>query len=746
MNLQYTPYALPSLVGAAISALVVLFTLRRRGPGVIPFLVLMSGAALWGFTSALELMMTEKIAHQIAIRVVYFGITTAPGAWLAFSLEYTGRTKWLTRRNIALLFIEPALVILAVITNDLHHLYWASIEFVPLGRALASIVTYGPLFWVHAVYSYLLLLGGTGLLIRAFVRSPGVYRGQATMLLIGSVVPWLANALYLSGLSPLPSFVDLTPLSFTITGLAMGWSIYRYRLLDILPVARDTLIENMRDMVIVIDAQDRLVDINPAALKALNITSQTTLGKPLRESLHRYSDLLDRFSSVETAYEEITVGEGEEARTFTFHMTPIRNRQGELTARLIALYDITMLKQTTTALQESETRNRSLMESTFEAIIIHDQGMILDANKAFEDMFGYTHDEAVGMSALLLANESSRPIVADKIRSGYLLPYEATGQHRDGSTFDGEIRAKTTMYRGKEVRVAAIRDISDRKKAEQEIQQQNEVLLRTNRDLSIAQARAEESTRLKSEFLSTMSHELRTPLNAIVGYSQLLLEGISGTLQPKQHENVERIFANAKTLLALINDVLDLARIEAGRMEITNQPMNVRGWLDEIIKQTQGLAAEKKLDYSSLIDPQMPEVIVADPARLKQIALNLLSNAIKFTEEGSVQIALQRSPDSTWSIVVKDTGIGIVPEMQQVIFEEFRQVDGTMQRRYGGTGLGLAIVRNLAEIMQGSVSVSSTPGSGSVFTVILPLEMKPDAVAAEQTLADNGKGDVTNLS
>jgi PAS domain S-box-containing protein len=441
---------------------------------------------------------------------------------------------------------------------------------------------------------------------------------------------------------------------------------------------------------------------------------------------------------VESAYEEITVGEGDGKRTFTFHMTPIRNRQGELTARLCALYDITTLKETTSALQESEARNRSLMESTFEAIVIHDQGMILDVNKAFETMFGYTHDEAVGMSALLLANESSRPIVADKIRSGFMLPYEATGQHRNGSVFDGEIRAKTTTYRGKDVRVAAIRDISDRKKVEQEIQHQNEVLLRTNRDLAIAQARAEETTRLKSEFLSTMSHELRTPLNAIVGYSQLLLEGISGALQPKQHENIERIFANAKTLLALINDVLDLAKIEAGRMEIASERMEVHKWLDELFMQTQGLAAEKGLSYTSSIDPHLPGSIMGDPARLKQIALNLVSNAIKFTEEGSVQIALQLGPDDTWSIAVKDTGIGIAPEMQKAIFEEFRQVDGTMQRRYGGTGLGLAIVRNLATIMKGKVHVNSALGSGSLFTVVLPLETEPAGVAAKRSLLDNG--------
>jgi signal transduction histidine kinase len=216
-----------------------------------------------------------------------------------------------------------------------------------------------------------------------------------------------------------------------------------------------------------------------------------------------------------------------------------------------------------------------------------------------------------------------------------------------------------------------------------------------------------------------------------VGYSQLLLEGISGELQPKQKDNIERIFANSKTLLMLINDVLDLARIEAGRMELISEPVDLHRWLEELFKQTQGLADEKGLTYSSSIDPQMPQVILSDPTRLNQIALNLISNAIKFTEEGSVQIALQPGPDNTWSIAVKDTGIGIAPENQKTIFEEFRQVDGTMQRRYGGSGLGLAIVRNLATIMRGKVMVTSAPGSGSLFTVVLPLVTEEVAVAAE---------------
>jgi signal transduction histidine kinase len=256
-----------------------------------------------------------------------------------------------------------------------------------------------------------------------------------------------------------------------------------------------------------------------------------------------------------------------------------------------------------------------------------------------------------------------------------------------------------------------------------ELQAQATRLVQANRELAVARKQAEDATRLKSEFLSTMSHELRTPLSAINGYTQIMLAGMAGNFNNEQLGYLNRIWSNGKHLLGLINDVLDLAKIEAGRIEVVKEPLVVRDWLDEITDQIQGLAEQKNLNFEVVLDERMPRMIVGDAARLKQIALNLLSNAIKFTNAGSVKLIVRNQGRHRWELVVSDTGIGIPSHAQEYIFDEFRQVDGTSRRKHGGTGLGLTIVRNLCLMMGGNIRVTSQVGKGSTFTVLLPLDV-----------------------
>jgi len=253
----------------------------------------------------------------------------------------------------------------------------------------------------------------------------------------------------------------------------------------------------------------------------------------------------------------------------------------------------------------------------------------------------------------------------------------------------------------------------------EQTRQANEALGQANAELVKANDLAKESARLKSEFMSTMSHELRTPLNAMLGFCGILLEGMGGEIDAEARHMIERVNSNSGRLLTLINEVLDLAKIEAGRMELVSRPMSPRALTDQWQAQMHVLAQQKGLEFLIEIDPSMPETLYGDPERITQIVVNLLSNAFKFTEKGSVKLELQRD-DSEWIIRVTDTGIGIPPHAINYIFDEFRQVDGSSRRVYGGTGLGLAIVRNLCLMMNGSVKVSSELNKGSAFTVTLP--------------------------
>lgn len=245
--------------------------------------------------------------------------------------------------------------------------------------------------------------------------------------------------------------------------------------------------------------------------------------------------------------------------------------------------------------------------------------------------------------------------------------------------------------------------------------------LRIARDEAVAASEvAEENVRLKSEFLSTMSHELRTPLNAIDGFTSIMLSGMNVEVSPPVHRMLERIAANSRRLLELINAMLDLSRIEAGRMELVNVPLSAAKLIERWRTQVEPQAGAKNLKLETWIAPDFPTIIMGDEDGLTKIASNLLSNAIKFTPQGTVTLRLQWCGTS-WSIQVQDTGIGIPVNAREYIFEEFRQVDGSSKRQYGGTGLGLSIVQKVTRLMGGSITLESILGAGSTFTVTLPV-------------------------
>ncbi|MNS34443.1 Signal transduction histidine-protein kinase BarA [compost metagenome] len=245
----------------------------------------------------------------------------------------------------------------------------------------------------------------------------------------------------------------------------------------------------------------------------------------------------------------------------------------------------------------------------------------------------------------------------------------------------------------------------------QELEARNVVLDRLSRE-------AQAANKLKSEFLATMSHELRTPLNSIIGYTEVVLSGMHQPLQPMTEKHLNVVLRNGRHLLALINDVLDLSKVEAGRETLQVTPVDPLAALETAVANIEPMATRKGLTVTLAVDPDIGPVD-ADEAKLRQILLNLVSNAVKFTKQGSVRVHAESRPDG-WIVEVADTGIGIDPAHQDLIFDAFRQVDASTTREAGGTGLGLAIARRLARLMGGDVTVASALGQGATFTLSLP--------------------------
>jgi PAS domain S-box-containing protein len=391
--------------------------------------------------------------------------------------------------------------------------------------------------------------------------------------------------------------------------------------------------------------------------------------------------------------------------------------------------DITAEKRAQEALRESEEHFRLLADNATDIIArLSMEGIYRYVSPACQALLGYTPDELVGRSARELVHPEDLPAVRAfhiaLLQGGDASTTAAYRHRRKDGTY---LWLETTSRVVRDAQTGAFvefqsasRDITARKQAQEALRQANAELARANADL-------ERASQAKSEFLATMSHEIRTPLNGVIGLTSLLW---GTSLTPEQREYVASIQASGDALLGLINDILDFSKIEAGQLLLDVQPLDLRQLVGEVIGLFTAEAQAKGLRLHTRVDSAIPPLLVGDPGRLRQVLLNLVGNALKFTTQGEVELAVtlveERAQGTLLRIAVRDTGIGITPDVQARLFAPFTQADASTTRRYGGTGLGLAIAKRLVEAMGGEIGVQSTPGVGSTFWVTLRL------VAAER--------------
>lgn len=370
------------------------------------------------------------------------------------------------------------------------------------------------------------------------------------------------------------------------------------------------------------------------------------------------------------------------------------------------------------SLQQAIDRAEAIVYTVNDALVTFTSNdfRILSINPAAEKSFGYTNAQLEAKSFFVLLPsipnlDAMAAFVDEMIATESMV--ELLALRSTGEKFLVELSMAYFEQGNSSFYTAAFRDISQRKQAEEQRQRLRELELKSSLAL--------ENSRLKSEFLSSVTHELRTPLNALIGYAGLLLMGVRGELDSDARTVVQSMEESGKHLLMLVNDVLDLDKIESGSFQFSNNPLDIRFFLKKWLEHTHILAQQKNLQLEANINPSFPPMILGDGDRLTQIALNLLSNAIKFTDKGRVELQVL-SNGSSWQMMVSDTGIGMTEADKAIIFEKFRQVDGSNSRQYGGTGLGLSIVQQLVLAMGGSIEVESVPQEGSRFIVTLPLQ------------------------
>jgi PAS domain S-box-containing protein len=382
---------------------------------------------------------------------------------------------------------------------------------------------------------------------------------------------------------------------------------------------------------------------------------------------------------------------------------------------------IDSLQRQTEEVRKSEAKHRALIDALPDMIFRHSRdGVYLDARIPSGTSLIGTDSDLIGKKLHdVLPPELARQrfqYIEEALRTRKLQVFEYEVTDSIGHHY---VEARITVSSENEV-IALMRDITERKHYEAELQRAKEA--------------AETSNRAKSAFLASMSHELRTPLNAIIGFAYILKAGMLKEALPlsdSQLDRLNKIENNGNHLRDLINDILDLAKIEAGHMTVTPGEDNPRRLVEETVNNMRVLATNKSLSLDLEFAPETPEVILCDTRKVQQVLTNLVGNAIKFTHKGGIWVTVGAPDAKTWQFSVRDTGIGIAANAMGFIFESFRQIDQSYQREYEGTGLGLAIVKNMAELMQGSVTVQSEPGKGSTFTITLPQRIEIPAKALE---------------
>ncbi|MBA2270706.1 MAG: PAS domain S-box protein, partial [Chthoniobacterales bacterium] len=469
------------------------------------------------------------------------------------------------------------------------------------------------------------------------------------------------------------------------------------------------------------DTRNGIIRVNQRVAEAVGKSVEEIEGRPSHEI---YPDDADKYyaddhevirsrASKLGIVESFPGKDGKECWVRT-DKVPYCNEKGEVIGIVVVAEDVTAHQQAEATLRESEEWLRTIFEASRDGILVEQNGRITYANKSYTRMLGYDQaEELLGRetSDIVSADDAERLTEYGRARVRGELPptlFEFKGKRKDGSLVDVEAAVSTSAVAGKKYVTTALRDITDRKRAEAELLQAKEA--------------AEAATRAKSEFLANMSHEIRTPMNGILGMTELTLDT---ELNREQREYLGMVKTSAHSLLGVINDILDFSKIEAGKLEMEAISFSLRETIGAMLKPLGIRAADKLIELVADIPLDVPDHLIGDPLRLRQILLNLTDNAIKFTEQGEVILSVAKASleggETQLHFSISDSGIGIPEEKQAAIFEAFAQVDGSTTRHHGGTGLGLAIATRLVQQMDGRIWVESRAGVGTTFHFTISL-------------------------
>lgn len=702
--MNFNQPSLVILLSAAISIYIAVAAWKRRKDKAIYTLaILLIFSALWSIGYALELMGTTAQQLKVFGWIAYVGITTTPILFLIFALRYTQNDWFINDRRMTFLFSVPVFSLLMLATNDLHHLFYTSVELQKNAGYYFFTFVYGPIWYFHAAWAYLAGLLGVLLFLRMLVKAEKENRIKISFFIVGSLAPYFANTLYLAGIRPF-GFLDLSPVGFIAMGALLMLGVVRMKLFEIKPFALDLLFVNIPDPIFVVDGNRQIANKNPAAKTLVELICKEKprlCDKKLSENEDVVHFLLSDDMMLDFEIDD---------KIYQRDQSDIKLPDGKIVGTLIIFRDVTAAKMAAKTIEENEARFRSILENMPILLDAFDEhGNIIVWNKACEEATGYTADEIIGnpkAMELLYPNPEYREAVMqasynENLTSKSFHLVAKNGQLRTIEWFDVFLTLQVSGWSSWGLGL----DVTEQTQMQKTLVENEQKL----RELNLS----------KDKFFSIMAHDLRSPFNSIIGLSELLLE----FAQQNDYESVKKyapmVLKTAKNTHDLLENLLEWSRTQIGQIEFKPVIFEMLPFVIEEVKLLQGEADNKSIHINVMV--KSPFTVFADKQMLGSIFRNLLSNAIKFSLIGG-RIEIDMVQENAQMIVsIQDEGVGMDADQLEKLFklEESFTTRGTGGEK--GSGLGLLICKEFTEKHQGNLWVKSQINHGSTFYFSLPM-------------------------
>lgn len=710
--MTFTPYDI-LLVLAAVTALAlaILAWHRKLNRGATSFALLMLAVALWCSGHIMEMSAADLSGKIFWADIQFIAIVSIPVFWIAFILPYTGHTARLPLSRAVCLSIVPAVSLVMAWTNNLHGFFFSNSEIITKNNFSFLTRAFNTGFWIHSFYSYLLLLIGTILLIRTILRTSNPYRGRSVLLLAGALTPWACNALYIFRIGPFAYF-DLTPFGFTLSGLLFGLGIFQFHFLDIVPIAYGTVFHNMNEGLILLDPGSRIINLNPAARKILDVKTSEAIGAQVTEVFSRWPDLLEGYRGHNMNY-DFEFKKNNSGLIYNVAVSHLYMKK-ILRGYLITMRDITAHKKSETELRKSEEMFKALSENAADIIYtLEADGSFSYVNPAWKKILGYSRQETLGMYFIEFTrkedSERSVQIFRELIKDRRVFTDTIIKlQHRDGSirVFTGSASPNIDAS-GKIIGITgSLKDITDQQKLATELQQAHKM-------------------EAVGTLASAIVHDFNNIFMAIQGNISLIRKRIDQ--EEYAYQKIRNIEQSVDKGTELTRQLLSF--VLGSQYVVT--PTN----LNDIVRRTSNMfsSGSKQIKIYKHYQNNL-WLVDLDPVQVGKVLMNIYKNAAEAMDGkgelyvGTKNITLgthfvkpfRAAPGKYVEISIRDTGCGMSEEIKQKIFEPFF----TTREPGKGSGLGLSFAYGIIKSHNGFIDVHTKENEGSAFDIYLPADSK----------------------